>query len=554
MSESLSQALAGLSQALQDTSSLAVDDALQLAALIPLLQQRVVADADADCQHDPRFALTLATAAESAAHHALRTQIHAAHLLEDTAAHTLTGDELSALRHGTADYARGPERTGKRPSFTSPTALLAAWIHVEHFEAARRIDSAHHVIAQYDYQHQPYPAKFPLMARRFADPALPPAEALSAARRLNALEPPREEFAAPATSTALTEDGDLVESEIDQELAEPDPAIRHKAVSSCFKQARKRHSKQQPEAQEGVFRKGERNGLMHYDVALRPVRAELFESSIAQSDNPRSEAGRAARETPEAQGSGQAATGSTSDTGHGFAGACGDHPDFVTDAEAASAEPDAAPIPPAARRLNGLMNLLEINAKRLRALIAATLNQPRPAGAQPQAEPELDIPTIAPQVVVMLTLDELEGRARTHGITAHGFDLNASDLRQTLAKARIIPVVLGGRGEILDIGRSQRKHPKYMRLGITVRDRGCIVPGCTMDPERCNIHHIRFWAEGGVTAVYWSAMLCDTHHHDVHAGLLKVIPDAGVPKVILPEYLDPSQRPVRNSFYNAKAA
>ena len=49
-------------------------------------------------------------------------------------------------------------------------------------------------------------------------------------------------------------------------------------------------------------------------------------------------------------------------------------------------------------------------------------------------------------------------------------------------------------------------------------------------------------------------MLCDTHHHDVHAGLIKVIPDGGVPKVILPSFIDPAQQPVRNNYHMAAAA
>ncbi|MGH3651648.1 HNH endonuclease signature motif containing protein [Glutamicibacter sp.] len=558
MSGIISQALAGLAQAIKDAPALAVDDALALAAFIPALHQTLLCPGPAagPAPHyldDPRYALALATAAEASTYQALRTQIYAAHLVEDTAAHTLAQDELTAARQGAADFSVPAQRTGKRPSFTGPAALLASWLRTDHFEAKRRLQAAGHVFAQYDYQHLRHRAQFPLLAMRFADLRQPPAEVLSAARRLSALEPKRDEYAAPATASALTEDGELLESIVDQQLDEPDPGTRRQLVNSFLKSQKERLGKKRPEAQEGLYRRGERDGLVHYDLALRPARAELFESGISQSDNPRSGAGQAAREAfaepPGSRPEQDAASGTFYQAGTGR------HPDFLTDEEAAASEdPVSAPLSAAARRLNGLMNLLEINTRRLQELLHAARNGGTPTSAVGTDPGTVEVPTITPQIVVMLTLDELEGRARTHGITQHGFKLDAADLRQTLARARIIPMVLGGRGELLDIGRSQRKHPSYMRLGVAVRDRGCIVPGCTMDPERCNIHHIWFWSEGGVTAVYWSAMLCDTHHHDVHAGLIKVIPDDGVPKVILPSFIDPTQTPVRNSYHMAKAA
>jgi len=548
MSDSIGQAIADLKQAIRSTSAFTADQALAIAALIPDLHQFIAPIAGADSENqaaysqDPRFALTLAQSAELAAHQALRTQVYAAHLLESAAAHTLTTDELEAVRAGSVDFSEPAQCTGQRPSFRNSTDLLASWLCLEHFEAQRRTDSAHHVFAQYDYQHQAYPAQFPLMAQRFRDASLSPAEALSVARRLGSLEPKRTEFAPPTTSTVRDEQGQLLESVLNLEMDEPEPATRRKAVNLVIKTAREQLSQEQPEAEEGIFRKGLRRGLIWYEMGLRPVRAELFESGLTQSDNPRS-------------GAGQTASEAFVDENAETQESAGEHPDFITDEEAATAEStDSAPISPAARRLNAVMNLLELNAKRLKRLQEAMGKRANSPDSSPPETEDLDLPVIKPQVVVMLTLAELEGRAETHGITGHGFKLSVTDLRQTLAKAKIIPMVLGGKGELLDIGRSQRKHPGYMRLGISVRDRGCIVPGCTMDPERCNIHHIWFWSEGGVTSVYWSAMLCDTHHHDVHAGLIKVIPDDGVPKVILPNFVDPTQTPVRNRYNDVQAA
>ncbi|MCZ4151870.1 hypothetical protein BZG21_46670, partial [Escherichia coli] len=104
------------------------------------------------------------------------------------------------------------------------------------------------------------------------------------------------------------------------------------------------------------------------------------------------------------------------DTGDGtfYQPGSGTHPDFVTDEEAAaSEEPGPEPLSPAARRLNGLMNLLEINSKRLQELLHAVQNRESGQGTEDLADGSVKVPAITPKIVVMLTLDELEGRART---------------------------------------------------------------------------------------------------------------------------------------------
>ena len=107
MSTSLRAAITALAQALKAGPVSSAEDALALAALIPALHQHLVPAAPTGAQEfmlDPRYALAMASFAESAGHQALRTQIYAAHLIEDSAAHTLTSDELDAVRAGTTDF------------------------------------------------------------------------------------------------------------------------------------------------------------------------------------------------------------------------------------------------------------------------------------------------------------------------------------------------------------------------------------------------------------------------------------------------------------------
>lgn len=535
MNSSAPQAISLLQEVIDDPAQLSAPQILALAALcaklLPALRQ-----AQPD-QLDPRFALALATHAEVLAAESLRTQIHAAHLVEASAAHCLAVEELDSLRDHAPELNQPPLLAEGRPIYKSPTLLLAQWLDVEHFTALGRIDDAHNLIAQFDYQHNQYPARFPQLAQRFADPSRHPHESLAAARRLQKLEPTEDEFAIPHTASALDASGELVEDQVTKALDAADMTTRKLGVNAVLKSAQEITTEMDPQSATGIFRQGTRHGVVSYTVRVTALEAETFEAMLTAADNPRTEAGAAARR----------------ETFDGPVGSFGQpippHPDFVTDEEAASSTMHDQPVLSVARRrLNALMNHLKLNTKRLQALLAASVGRtPSEVAADQLANAELiSVPTLTPRVVVYLSLEELEGRAKTHGITAHGHELNATELRQLLAHSKIIPEVLGGQGEILDIGRAQRDYPEYMRIGITARDRGCIVPGCTAQEEHCEIHHIWWWSQGGVTAVHWAAMLCTRHHHDVHAGLLRTVPHGGVPHVILPKFVDPAQKPRRN--------
>ncbi|WP_162150440.1 HNH endonuclease signature motif containing protein, partial [Arthrobacter sp. H5] len=114
-----------------------------------------------------------------------------------------------------------------------------------------------------------------------------------------------------------------------------------------------------------------------------------------------------------------------------------------------------------------------------------------------------------PQVMVTINHEDLVSRltnadrsARSQaGRAGHGVFaglLGARSVRQLACDADIIPVVLGGGGQILDIGRSQRLFPTFMRKGLIARDGGCAFPDCTIPTTWCEAHHINPWEHGGV--------------------------------------------------------
>ncbi len=65
--------------------------------------------------------------------------------------------------------------------------------------------------------------------------------------------------------------------------------------------------------------------------------------------------------------------------------------------------------------------------------------------------------------------------------------------------AAVIPIILDGAGQPLDVGRATRTIPDGLRRAVAARDLGCAFPGCGRPPSWCEVHHIREWRDGGET-------------------------------------------------------
>jgi hypothetical protein len=91
--------------------------------------------------------------------------------------------------------------------------------------------------------------------------------------------------------------------------------------------------------------------------------------------------------------------------------------------------------------------------------------------------------------------------------------------------------VLGAKGEVLDIGQQSARWPPAVRRAITLRDGGCIFPGCDRPPSWSDIHHCTPFSEDGRTSVVNGALLCRRHHRFVHAHGWRVKLECGLPVV-----------------------
>lgn len=128
-----------------------------------------------------------------------------------------------------------------------------------------------------------------------------------------------------------------------------------------------------------------------------------------------------------------------------------------------------------------------------------------------------------PRATLMITmaLSDLLGQTRGAGLTTTGQVLSAGQVRQLACEAELIPVVLGTKSQILDVGREHRLATPAQVKALRYRDKGCTFPGCTVPPEWCIAHHIIWWKNGGRTDMDTLALLCEQHHTHVHTHELE---------------------------------
>ena len=102
-------------------------------------------------------------------------------------------------------------------------------------------------------------------------------------------------------------------------------------------------------------------------------------------------------------------------------------------------------------------------------------------------------------VVVTMTLEQLLADLDAAGVCTldTGGRISAAEARRLACGAGIIPMVLDGKSQPLDVGRKKRFHTEAMRLAMGIRDRGCTAEGCDKPASMCHAHHDIPYSQGG---------------------------------------------------------
>jgi hypothetical protein len=131
--------------------------------------------------------------------------------------------------------------------------------------------------------------------------------------------------------------------------------------------------------------------------------------------------------------------------------------------------------------------------------------------------------TVVAHVPLETLLDEtseLCGELEREGL------ISADTVRRVACDATVILAVDDNRGHTMYEGRRHRYPTATQRRELMRRDRHCRFPGCA-HTTFVNPHHIRWWKpHRGTTDLPNLALLCEHHHHLVHAKQWSISGDA----------------------------
>jgi hypothetical protein len=124
----------------------------------------------------------------------------------------------------------------------------------------------------------------------------------------------------------------------------------------------------------------------------------------------------------------------------------------------------------------------------------------------------------ATTVLVTIDLDTLRGQLTDAGVAMVGDQpISAAEARRLACMASLVPVVLGGDSQVLDLGRTRRLFSPAQRKALAVRYPTCAAEGCDQPAAACEAHHAGGpWAKGGRTDLADGVPLCCFHHHRAH--------------------------------------
>ncbi|WP_240617222.1 HNH endonuclease signature motif containing protein [Nocardioides speluncae] len=122
----------------------------------------------------------------------------------------------------------------------------------------------------------------------------------------------------------------------------------------------------------------------------------------------------------------------------------------------------------------------------------------------------------ATTVMVTINHDSLTKDLATAGLLGTDDKITAAQARRLACTAQILPVVLGGKSEILDLGRTRRLFSRAQHKAMRIRDTRCRGENCTIPATWTEAHHWKPWSKGGKTDLADGVLLCSHHHHRAH--------------------------------------
>ncbi|MBW9095309.1 DUF222 domain-containing protein [Microbacterium jejuense] len=156
-----------------------------------------------------------------------------------------------------------------------------------------------------------------------------------------------------------------------------------------------------------------------------------------------------------------------------------------------------------------------------------------------------DLPMLggaAPTLVVQVREQDLATGLGYAQLPGDPEPISIAAARRVACSGAVQRVVLGAGGRITSIRTLERVFTHHQRRAITLRDGGCLIPGCDVPPQWCEIHHVQEHSRGGPTHTDNGVLLCWFHHRTIDTGGWQIRMIDGIPHVRGPSWWDAQAR------------
>ncbi|GAA3765238.1 hypothetical protein GCM10022240_16840 [Microbacterium kribbense] len=156
-----------------------------------------------------------------------------------------------------------------------------------------------------------------------------------------------------------------------------------------------------------------------------------------------------------------------------------------------------------------------------------------------------------PTLLVTISADDLQQHGGVGFVDGTDAVVPAFVARHIACCGGIQRLVVTDSGRVVQLSAPNRIFTAAQRRAISARDGVCVITGCHVPAEWCEVHHVQEHSRGGPTDVDNGVNLCWWHHRSLDFSGWEIRMVDGMPQVRAPGWIDPPRRwqPTRGSLH-----